>query len=171
MSRKHIVTIDGEDREIQWDESNGKLRAVSDNGQWDVDVQKVGPHHYSVLVGESSFDVRVAHREEESDVFWDGKKLAFPLEDIRSRRRRQVLGGGEDGNIDGPVEIKSMMPGKIVSLKVKLGDTVTKGQGVVVLEAMKMENELNAPKDGEIKAINVSEGQSVESGSALVVVE
>jgi biotin carboxyl carrier protein len=63
------------------------------------------------------------------------------------------------------------MPGKIVRVLVGEGDDVEEGQGVVVVEAMKMENEIGSPKDGKISAVKVESGQTVESGATLVVVE
>ena len=67
--------------------------------------------------------------------------------------------------------VKSPLPGVILDIKVNVGDTVKKGQVVVILEAMKMENNINADKDGKITAINVSKGESVLEGTDLVIIE
>ena len=67
--------------------------------------------------------------------------------------------------------VKSPLPGVILDIKVKEGDMVKKGQTVVILEAMKMENSINADKDGKITAINVSKGESVLEGTDLVIIE
>ena len=67
----------------------------------------------------------------------------------------------------GSITINAPMPGKIVDIKVKAGDQVTKGQVAVILEAMKMENEIVAPQDGTVASINVNEGASVEAGTVL----
>ena len=67
--------------------------------------------------------------------------------------------------------VKSPLPGVILSLAVKVGDTVKVGQRLLVLEAMKMENNINADKDGKITAINVSKGESVLEGTDLVIIE
>ena len=71
----------------------------------------------------------------------------------------------------GPVEVRAVMPGKIVALLALEGQEVTAGQGVVVVEAMKMENELPAPKDGRVTRIRVRPGDTVEAGAALFTVE
>ena len=63
------------------------------------------------------------------------------------------------------------MPGKIVRVLVKAGDDVTAKQGLVVVEAMKMENELRAARDGRVRELSVAEGQSVDAGTVLLVVE
>ena len=67
----------------------------------------------------------------------------------------------------GSVQIVSPMPGKILGIKAKAGDAVKKGQAVIILEAMKMENEIVAPQDGTLASINVNEGASVEAGAVL----
>ena len=67
--------------------------------------------------------------------------------------------------------VKSPLPGVILDIKVNVGDTVKKGQTVVILEAMKMENNINADKDGKITAINVNKGDSVLEGTDLVIIE
>ena len=67
--------------------------------------------------------------------------------------------------------VKSPLPGVILDIKVKEGDEVKKGQTVIILEAMKMENSINADKDGKVAAINVSKGESVLEGTGLVIIE
>lgn len=71
----------------------------------------------------------------------------------------------------GTAEIKTAMPGKVVRILVAAGDTVQKGDGVVVVEAMKMQNELKSPKDGTIADIRVAEGDTVSSGDILIVID
>ena len=67
--------------------------------------------------------------------------------------------------------IKTPLPGVIIDVKVNVGDTVTKGQTVVVLEAMKMENNINADRDGKVAAIQVAKGDTVADGAVLIVLE
>ena len=71
----------------------------------------------------------------------------------------------------GPQPVLAPMPGKVVKVLVKLGEAVKVGQGMVVVEAMKMENELRAPRDGTVIALSACEGQAVEAGQALATVE
>ena len=67
--------------------------------------------------------------------------------------------------------VKSPLPGVILDIKVNVGDEVKKGQTIIILEAMKMENSINADKDGKIAAINVSKGESVLEGTDLIIIE
>ena len=68
---------------------------------------------------------------------------------------------------EGSIQVNAPMPGKILAVKAKVGDAVKKGQAIVILEAMKMENEIVAPEDGTVASINTKEGASVEAGDLL----
>jgi biotin carboxyl carrier protein len=72
---------------------------------------------------------------------------------------------------DGRAEIKTAMPGKVVRIMAEVGQLVEKGAGVIVVEAMKMQNEMRSPKDGMVKEIRTSEGATVNAGEVLVVIE
>ena len=85
--------------------------------------------------------------------------------------RAKVAGRAVPPPKTGASAVQSPMPGKVVKVLVAVGDEVKTGQGVVVVEAMKMENELKSPKDGKIKAVSVKEGQAVEAGQSLVTLE
>jgi len=77
----------------------------------------------------------------------------------------------EHAHGDGLAIIKAAMPGKVVRILVQAGDSLSKGEGVIVVEAMKMQNEMRSPKDGIVKEIRVTEGATVNSGDVLVVIE
>ncbi len=98
------------------------------------------------------------------------KDSAFPLEILDERKLRLRRAAGKF-TVEGRQEIVAPMPGRIVKVLVRPGDAVTAGQGLVVVEAMKMENELKSPKDGKVAEVRVQEGQAVEGGARLVAVE
>ncbi len=87
--------------------------------------------------------------------------------DARRYQRGETGGAAKTG----VQRVKAPMPGRVVRILVKVGDEVELRQGVCVVEAMKMENELGAPKAGRVKEIAVTEGQSVEAGRVLIVIE
>ena len=89
---------------------------------------------------------------------------------VVDRRRHEASGGGVSA-AEGVQRVKAPMPGRVVRILVKPGDEVAVRQGLVVVEAMKMENELGSPKAGRIKEVAVTEGASVEAGRLLVVIE
>lgn len=89
---------------------------------------------------------------------------------VTDPKRLRSSGAAHDHG-DGRAEIKSAMPGKVVRILVELDAEVRKGDGVIVVEAMKMQNELKSPKDGKLVQIKASEGQTVNAGEVLLVVE
>lgn len=85
--------------------------------------------------------------------------------------KRLRTAGGDGANADGIVEIKTAMPGKVVRILAEEGAEVKKGDGVIVVEAMKMQNEMKSPKDGIVKQIRFSEGSTVNAGEVLAIIE
>jgi biotin carboxyl carrier protein len=98
-----------------------------------------------------------------------GEMLEVEVLDARTRHIRGLVGAGRAQ--DGRVQVKAPMPGLVMQVLVEPGETVVAGQGLVVLEAMKMDNELKAPAEGRVVAVAVTAGQAVEKGTLLVVVE
>jgi biotin carboxyl carrier protein len=96
-----------------------------------------------------------------------GRRYGFEVDDPRSLRGRRGAGAGTEG----PRPVKAPMPGRVVRLLVEAGDEVEEGQGCVVIEAMKMQNELKSPKAGRVVRVGVAVGDTVGSGDVLVVVE
>jgi acetyl/propionyl-CoA carboxylase alpha subunit len=132
-----------------------------------VDSRRVGSTTYSLLIDGASVVAEVSADGDEFMVSVDGEIFRFRLMD--ERRRQITLGEPEEEK--GRHEIRSLMPGKIVDILVAVGDTVTRDQGLVVIEAMKMENELKSQAAGEVKEIRVQPGQAVETNQVLIVIE
>ena len=122
----------------------------------------------SMIVEGQSFSVEFDEKGDEVGVLLRGQLTRFDVADERKLRLRAATAGF---TVEGKQTITAPMPGKIVKVFVKVGDVVTEGQGVVVVEAMKMENELKSPKAGTITQIITKEGATVENGAPLVVVE
>jgi biotin carboxyl carrier protein len=97
----------------------------------------------------------------------DGRRFGFDVEDPRSLQGRRGAGAGADG----PRAVKAPMPGRVVRLLVNAGDEVEQGQGLVVIEAMKMQNELKSPKAGRVAKVGVGVEETVGAGDVLVVIE
>ncbi|NNF00045.1 MAG: hypothetical protein HKN25_13570 [Pyrinomonadaceae bacterium] len=94
-------------------------------------------------------------------------EFEFSLQDPKRLRGS----GGEADKSDGAAEITTAMPGKVVKVILNKGDVVAKGEGVIVVEAMKMQNELKSPKDGVVQEIRFAEGDTVNAGDVLSVIE
>lgn len=127
---------------------------------------RIAPGLYSILLEGRSYDVCVNHRAgatPDYDVHVDGEAFRIALRDTRSRR--QPTGGA---GTTGPQEIAAPMPGKVARLLVKEGDQVEADEGLLVIEAMKMQNELRAPRAGRVERIYAGEGAGVETGAPLI---
>jgi pyruvate carboxylase subunit B len=102
----------------------------------------------------------------EWDVHVDGRRFAVEVVDERTRSINEMTGGSQA--VRGPRPVRAPMPGLIVRVEVAEGDTVGAGQGIVIVEAMKMENELKADGGGVVSRIHVVAGQTVDKGTVLV---
>ncbi|MBI4523129.1 MAG: biotin/lipoyl-binding protein [Deltaproteobacteria bacterium] len=143
-------------------------RVCVDGNEFLVDGKKTGLSSYSLIVDNRSFEIDVDIREDEYRVLVDGRSYHIRLVD----ERRMRLGGLQGGiQLQGRQEVTVPMPGKIIAVLVSEGENVEKGQGLVIIEAMKMENELRCPINGEVKEVKVKAGETVEAGAVAVVVE
>lgn len=122
------------------------------------DAIEVEPGVWSVLLDGASYELRV-HGEQ-----FDARGLAFVVETEESAQARQRASRG-------PAKIATTMPGKVIRLLVANGDTVAAGQGIVVVEAMKMQNEIKSPKDGVVKGLKAEPGSTVTAGQTLALIE
>ncbi|MFQ5681713.1 MAG: biotin/lipoyl-containing protein [Candidatus Binatia bacterium] len=143
-------------------------RIAVDGKEFLVDCRKTGVTNFSLIVDNRSFEVDVDTSEDEYRVLVDGRSYHIQLVDERRRR----LGGLQSGvQIQGRQEISVPMPGRIIAVLVREGDPVKKGEGLAIVEAMKMENEVRSPLAGEVKEVRVKAGDVVEAGVILAVVE
>jgi acetyl/propionyl-CoA carboxylase alpha subunit len=128
-----------------------------------ADVQMLEPGVMSLLIGGRQYRCVL----DGNGVVIGGRRYGFEVDDPRSLQGRRGSGAGTEG----PRPVKAPMPGRVVRVVVSVGDEVEEGQGVVVIEAMKMQNELKSPKAGRVVKISVAVGDTVGSGDVLVVVE
>ncbi len=133
-----------------------------------VDAARLEGMTLHLLVDGCSREAEVADDEGAVLVRLGDVERSIVLVDERNRRLASV-GGGLAAS--GRVLLKAPMPGKVVKLLVSVGDAVAEGQGVMLIEAMKMENELRSPKAGRVLSIAVAEGQTVEGRAELLVIE
>ncbi|HEX3409237.1 MAG TPA: biotin/lipoyl-containing protein [Candidatus Binataceae bacterium] len=168
MPTKFVATLDGADHQLEAEELGAHaLRLKIGKRQFEVDVHRVGPSSYSILIDNRSFDFEVVRDGEEIVVASRGGAARVTLADAARRSHNP----GARPAAAGKAMLKAMMPGRVVNVLVNLGDEVAAQQGLLVIEAMKMENELKAPKAGKIVELKVKPGQTVEKGELLLVVE
>ncbi|HYJ15717.1 MAG TPA: biotin/lipoyl-containing protein [Candidatus Limnocylindria bacterium] len=143
-------------------------RVSVDGNEFIVDGKKTGRTNYSLIVDNRSFEIEVDNTDDDYRVLVDGRNYHVNLVD----ERRVRVGGAQGGlELQGRQKVVVPMPGKILAVLVSDGDQVEKGQGLVIVEAMKMENEVHSPIAGEVKEIKVKPGDTVESGALLLIVE
>jgi acetyl/propionyl-CoA carboxylase alpha subunit len=133
-----------------------------------VDAAKSGRTIYSIIEDGRQFEAMVEERGAHGfDILVHGRLFHLEAVDERSR----LLVEQARSVSEGPQTVTAQMPGKVVKLHVRCGEAVREGQGVVVVEAMKMENEIASPIDGVVTELPVAEGRAVETGEVLFVVE
>jgi biotin carboxyl carrier protein len=138
-----------------------------DGRELPLDVVSAQDGMLSLLLQGKSYEVKQETVGTESNVVVGQERFSASVRDPRSYRSRRRSGASEQG----VMKIKAPMPGKVVRILAPAGTQVEIGQSVVVIEAMKMQNELKAPKTGVVKKISVAEGAAVEAGQALAEVE
>jgi biotin carboxyl carrier protein len=146
---EHHITVDGVDYEIDFES---------------VSEQTV----YSLLANNNSYEALVYESEEGWQVLLHGSQYVLLVEDEREKRLRASLGGGPPENVD--FHLRAPMPGLIVTVPVREGQMVEKGDVLVVLESMKMQNQLKSPRPGKISRVQVKPGDSVEQRDTLLSV-
>jgi biotin carboxyl carrier protein len=164
-----IAKLGGQDYSIEIEELGKSVyRVAVDGNEFLVDGKKTGRTNYSLIVDNRSFEIEVDHTEDEYRVLVDGRNYHIHLVD----ERRTLVGGAQSGvQLQGRQKVSVPMPGKVIAVLISEGDKVEKGQGLVIVEAMKMENEVHSPVAGEVKEIKVKPGDTVEGGAVLVIVE
>lgn len=148
---------------------NGSLEVTLDGRRQAADVTRIG-HAWSLLLDGRSYEISIVEQDPgELMVSVNGRLVPVSLPAAWPAAR--VRGRGGAGGHEGPQRIVAPMPGRVVKVLVKTGDAVKARQGLVVVEAMKMENELRSPRDGTVAEVRAAEGASVEANAVLIVVE
>lgn len=164
---KYITTI-GE-REYSIEIVNQRL-VIVDGIPYDVDFASIsGQPVYSLLVDNKSYEGYMYPDDDDWEVLLQGILYSVNVEDERERRLRQALGEGPTQT--GEFHLKAPMPGLVVTVPVSDGQEVSKGDVLIILESMKMQNELKSPRDGKISRVRIKVGDSVERKQTLLSVE
>ena len=145
----------------------GQWRIRLDGRELVIDAAQVGAHTLSLLVNGQSFEVRREGTQDGQRIFLRGKAYNVSIEDPRALRSRKRAGLDDAG----PQKLVSSMPGKVVRVLAHEGDEVAAGQGLVVVEAMKMQNEVRSPKSGKLIKMLAKSGKNVDAGEVLAIVE
>ena len=154
------------EHDVEVDPIEGGYSVIIDGERQDVDASKLEASFYSLICQGRSYEVSVS--ETDTDTFvvrHGGVKRVVRLVDPVAAAAGAHLGAS------GVADVISVMPGRVTKVLVAEGDEVVEGQGVIVLEAMKMENEVAAPRAGTVASLNVQAGDTVETGALIARVE
>jgi biotin carboxyl carrier protein len=161
------VTLADKTYRVELTQAGERWNCMLDGRELPVDVVSGQNGVLSLLLDGKSYEVKQEVVGTEMNVVVGHERFVASVRDPRSFRSRSRTGASEQG----VMKIKAPMPGKVVRVLAGVGTPVEAGQSVLVIEAMKMQNELKAPKTGVVKKINVAEGAAVDAGQALVEVE
>jgi biotin carboxyl carrier protein len=168
---QRTLTFGKESKDVELIRQDGVTTLVWEGESHPIDILELEPGCYSIILDGRSVEVRLdAAKSPDPEahayraMLYDGS-YEFALVDPR----RALLAGAGGASASGGI-LSSPMPGKIVKLLVKVGDTVQEGQTLLVMEAMKMQNELKTNTTGTVSLVHVQEGATVETGAALITV-
>ena len=167
MKRELIVTAEGRDRAVLVDGPgpDGKFRIVVDGVEQVVDARALRPGTWSLVIAGASYLVDLDHRRTGIAASVGDSEAMLQVED--ALHKRLASAAGPRGAARGEA-LRAPIAGKVVKVLVAVGDQVVAGTAVIVLEAMKMENELAAERGGTVSAIHKAAGQAVDTGDLLV---
>ena len=160
------IAIDGKNYRLDLEQSDGRWTCRVDGREVAVDAVLARPNVLSLRMGNKAYEVKCERVGSDVHIWVGSRRFAAEVRDPRSLRSRARAVDDQ-----GPKKLTAPMPGKVVRILLAKGSEVEAGAGVLVVEAMKMQNEVKSPKKGVIQKILVSEGAAVNAGDVLAIVE
>jgi biotin carboxyl carrier protein len=165
---RYTAILEGEEKIVEITPRENGYRVTIGDRQLEVDAIHLQGFALSLIVGTRSYRCDIEPgKDGRLTVLVNESVHSLEILDERKLRLRRASG---KFSLEGPQRVDAPMPGKVTRVLVKAGDEVQEGQGLVVVEAMKMENELKSPKAGKVAELHAVEGAAVESGAKLVVI-
>jgi biotin carboxyl carrier protein len=161
------VAIDGKPHRLQLDQAEGRWKCRLDGREIVLDAVLARRDVLSVLIDGKAFEIKRERSVTDMHLWVGSARYSAELRDPRSLRGRRNAGTGEQG----ARKLLAPMPGKVVRVLAPEKSSVEAGQGVVVVEAMKMQNEIKSPKKGVVQKVLAAEGAAVNAGDVLAIVE
>lgn len=159
-----IVQIDGKNYRLGLERTAAGWRCQLDGRDVPVDAVLARPDVLSVVIEGKAYEIKRERTATDLHLWVGGVRYAAELRDPRSLRSRKAVAGDDIG----PRKLIAPMPGKVIRILLQEKTKVEAGQGILVMEAMKMQNEIRAPRAGRVERIYVAEGEGVETGSRLL---
>ena len=165
---KYVAVVQGKQRSIEIDRVGELYRVTIDGMTFLVDAFRPTRQNVLMLIDGESYEVGIARKQNHFSVHFYNDTIELELFDAR---KFQPSGTTPATSSSGPVKIYAPMPGKVVKVTVQEQTTVKEGDALMVIEAMKMQNELKAPKSGTVSKISVKNGEAVSISQILMVLE
>ena len=166
---KYYVTIEDRVVEVELTDSAAGSTATIEGRSFDLDLLPISADElFSLVVDNQSHEVLVEDVEGGIEVIVGGELFRIVVQDEWERRLANIQ--RKSAAVTGETVVKAPMPGQVVGVPVQQGDAVRTGQGLVILSAMKMENEIRSPRDGAVLAVHVTQGDKVDQGAPLVTI-
>ena len=168
---RYLVNIDGKEFDIELEYRSEKYFAVINGKKVEIASYRLGESRSLLLIDDQAHevDVRSNGYDNRKVVFMKGMEIPARIENYNLAQLRKTAGMSSETDV--ARHLKAAMPGMVIEVKIKPGEKVTKGQPLLVLEAMKMENIIKAQREATVKAVHVSGGMSVEKGDKLMEFE
>lgn len=160
-----VVEVGGRMRQIAVTRTGASVAVAVDGKRWDVNPAQIDPRTLSLLIDHRSYEVTLAPDPATGQVVVRVGSTPIAVTPNGRRRWGRTVDGGS-----GPQRITAPMPGKVVRVLVRAGEAVQPRQPLVVVEAMKMENELRAARAGTVTEVYAREGSSVDAGALLAII-
>jgi biotin carboxyl carrier protein len=148
-----------------------RWRIIVDGAERTIDAHRLGPSAWSLLLGDQVLTVDVDPGKD-GELLCEVRGVVVPVRVVDEQKRMlEKAQAAQQAMPKGPLVIESNMPGKVVKVLVKPGEAVAANQPLIVVEAMKMENEVRAPRAGAVTVVHVRDGQTIDAQGALVTIE
>ena len=168
---RFLVTIDEKEFDVNLVETDGGFEVTVNGSKHSVISNQLGNNRFLMLYDNAPSEVEIRSNgySSSSNLFLAGHEMNGTIEDYKLAQLQKAMGISNKPSMD--KLLRATMPGMVLDVKVKVGDTVKKGDPLLIIEAMKMENVIKAPGDAVIKSIFAQRGKSVDKGDKLLEFE
>lgn len=161
----YIIKVDNKEFKVDLKQEGKGFKVYLDGKPREVTVANDQGSRLTLIIDDKPFDVIL---EADDHIVVGGESYNVEIFDEQIQKLIKASTGKSEKR---ELAVKAAMPGLIIEVTVKQGDKVTEGQGLLIIEAMKMQNEMQTPRDGVVKTIKVKKGQTVNSGETLIIIE
>jgi biotin carboxyl carrier protein len=159
----------GKNHQVWIQQSQAAVLADVDGRRYKLELRDLGDGEYLLIDGNTIYNCRVENSHNHPHIEVSLRGVGYPIKLTDPKRLRSAQSGAQHDK--GTARVVALMPGKVVRVLVEEGSEVEAGAGILVVEAMKMQNEMKAPKSGQVVSIHAQAGSTVNAGDVLAVIE